>query len=82
MSLTLSSTLVAMDDERPIDGKLWVAIPKNLSLFHIIAMLTPTEEKMKDGISHPLAQKAREHFTPFKNYAAVSAADQILKAMW
>lgn len=80
--LILSSALLAMDYERPIGGKLWVAIPKNLSLFHIIALLTPTEERMKDRFPHPLAQKAREYFAPHRNHAAVGAADQILKAMW
>ena|GEM_PF-1485533 len=80
--IILSSALLAGDYQQPIGGKLWVVIPKNLSLFHIIAMLTPTGEKMKDHLSHPLARKAREYFAPYRDHAAVGAADQILKAMW
>jgi len=82
LSLIRSSASPAMDYERPIGGKLWVAIPKNLSLFHIIAMLTPTGESVQERFSHPLAQKAREYFAPYRNHAAVGAADQFLKAMW
>lgn len=80
--LILSSAGPAMEYVRLVGGKLWVSIPKNLCLFHIIAMLTPTGEAMKDRFSHPLAQKAREYFVPYKNHAAVAAADQILKDMW
>lgn len=70
------------DPERVIGDKLGVVIPKNLCLFHVIVLLTPSAEKMKDRFPHPLAQKAREYFTPYRSHPAVQIADKIFESSW
>jgi hypothetical protein len=78
----LSPPAPSPDPERLVGDKLKVVIPKNLSLFHIIVLLTPSAEKMKDRFPHPLAQKAREYFAPYRSHPAVQLADKIFESSW
>lgn len=62
--------------------KLWVACPKNLAVFHILVMLSPSGEAMKQRYFHPLTKKARDHFNEFRNHPAVQSTDQMFKMAW
>jgi hypothetical protein len=74
-------TVFAKNEVR-VNKKLWVACPKNLVVFHILVMLSPSGEAMKQRYFHPLTKKARDHFSEFRNHPAVQSTDQMFKMAW
>jgi len=53
--------------------------PKNLAVFHILVILSPSGERMKERFHHPLAQQAREYFQRIKNQSVAKTIDKFLK---
>jgi len=78
----LSSLTVFAQNEVKVGKKLWVASTKNLAVFHILVMLSPSGEAMKQRFFHPLTKKARDHFSEFRNHPAVQSTDQMFKMAW
>jgi len=68
--------------EEQLGGKLWIAFPKNLTVFHILVLLTPTAEQRPQLFPHKLAQDAREHFQQYKSHPAVQATAQLFNSSW
>jgi hypothetical protein len=77
-----SGLTVFAQNEVRVSKKLWVACPKNLVVFHILVMLSPCGEAMKQRYFHPLTKKARDHFSEFRNHPAVQRTDQMFKMAW
>lgn len=65
--------------EQRVDDKLWITIPKNISVFHILVILTPSGEAMKKYYEHPLHLAAYNYFQESKEHPAVQVTDQIFK---
>jgi len=65
-----------------VSKKLWITCPKNLAVFHILVLISPSGEKMKNRYFHPLTEQAREYFKDFKNHPAVQRTDRIFRMMW
>ncbi len=65
-----------------VSEKLWVTCPRNLAVFHILVMLGPSGEEMKNRFFHPLAKQARDYFSGFKGHPAVLSTDRLFKTMW
>lgn len=65
-----------------VSEKFWILCPKNLAVFHILVMISPSGEKMKDRYPYPLNQEARQYFNDFKNHPAVQQTDNMFKTMW
>lgn len=79
----LSAPLKSMADiEKKIDKKLWVIFPKNLSLFHILVILTPSRFAKEKLFRHPLAEIAREYFKEYREHPAVQMTEKIFKEDW
>ena len=78
--LTASTSFAQI--ERQVGGKLWITIPKNLAVFHILVLLTPARFEQEKLFGHPLAREAREYFRDFKNHPAVQATEKIFSNMW
>jgi hypothetical protein len=70
------------ENEVKVSKKLWVACPKNLAVFHILVMLSPSGEALRQLYFHPLTKKARDYFSEFRNHPAVQSTDQIFKTTW
>lgn len=68
--------------EQKVSEKLWITFPKNLTLFHILVILTPSGEKRMNLFGHPLAQTAKNYFQNFKNHPAVQATNKMFKFRW
>lgn len=68
--------------EAKVGEKLWISCPKNLAVFHILVILSPSGERMKGRLQHPLAQQAREYFQGFRDHPAVQTTDSLFKMMW
>jgi hypothetical protein len=77
----MCSRALAQDDLQ-VRGKLWITFPKNLTVFHILVLLTPSAEQRLQLFPHALAQQAREHFQQYKGHPAVQATEQIFSSSW
>ncbi len=69
-------------DEVRVGEKLSITYPKNLAVFHILVMLTPSGEAMQNRFIHPLAKEAAEYFKEFKSHPAVEQTNKMFKNMW
>lgn len=65
--------------EENIRGKLWLTISKNISIYHILVLLTPSAEGMRPYLDHPLHEKAEAYFSRYKDHPAVQFTDQIFQ---
>ena len=65
-----------------VSEKLWIAFPKNLAVFHILVILTPSGEGMMERFRHPLVNQARDYFRDYKDHPAVMMTDQLFQKMW
>ena len=77
-----SGLTVFAQNEVKVRKKLLIACPKNLAVLHILAMLSPSGEAMKQRFFHPLTMKARGYFSEFKNHPAVETTDKLFKMAW
>ena len=68
--------------EQRVDGRTWVSVSKNLSLFHILVLLTPSRFDRADLFGHPLAAVAREYFKEFRTHPAVAVTDKLFNQNW
>lgn len=69
-------------NEAKVSEKLWISFPRNLAVFHILVVLSPSGEEMKERFPHPLAAEAQEYFRDFKDHPAVMMTDKMFKQMW
>lgn len=68
--------------EKRVSEKLYVACFKNLTLFHVLVLISPSGKNIKDDPSQSLVKEAREYFNDYKNHPAVQYSDQIFREMW
>ncbi len=68
--------------EQLVAGKIWVSVSENLSLFHILVLLTPSRFERTDLFPHPLAAAARESFKEFRSHPAVAMTDKFFRESW
>jgi hypothetical protein len=80
--LFLSCAKSYADHEVEVSKKLWITCPRNLAVFHILVVLSPSGEGMKDRFSHPLVAEAQDYFHDFKDHPAVMMTDKMFKRMW
>jgi hypothetical protein len=65
--------------EENVRGKLWLTVSKNVSVYHILVLLTPSAEGMRPYLDHPLHEKAEAYFNRYKDHPAVAVTDQIFQ---
>ena len=65
-----------------ISEKLYVSCSKNLTLFHILVLISPSGVGIKDEPNQSLVKEARKYFLDCKNHPAVQYSDQIFRQMW
>jgi len=80
--LFFSCLEIYAQSEMKVSEKLWIACPKNLAVFHILVILTPSGEGMKERFPHPLVNQARDYFRDFKDHPAVMMTDELFQKMW
>ena len=80
--LFFSCLEIYAQSEVKVGEKLWIACPKNLAVFHILVVLTPSGEGMKERFPHPLVNQARDYFRDFKDHPAVMMTDELFQKMW
>lgn len=69
----------AFQYEQKVSDKMRVIFPKNLSLLHILVMISPYGNEEEGSFTHPLAKKAREYFEPHKDHPAVVTTYKLIK---
>jgi hypothetical protein len=67
---------------RKVTEKFWISCPKNLSVLHILVILSSSEKNETERFPHPLAGKARESFKTFRDHPAVQMTGHIFQNMW
>ena len=65
--------------EKKVSDRLWIEVPKNLSVFHILVLLTPSSQTMKPYFGHELHQAAVESFGSYQDHSAVAATDRLFR---
>ncbi|MGB7296088.1 MAG: DUF4932 domain-containing protein [Candidatus Aminicenantales bacterium] len=68
--------------EKQIGPKVWIRFSKNLSVLHVLVLLTPSRFEREDLFPHSLAKAARDYFKDFRAHPAVEMTDRIFKPMW
>lgn len=80
--LIMSTGTWAQFEPQHVSEKTWAAFPKNLALFHILVILTPSRWEKPELFNNPLVQTTREYFKDFRDHPAVGMTDQIFKSSW